>query len=142
MNDDEIRQALATLDLYRAQAETLAEQQQIVQLSLEEYSRAKETLSKWKDAPVGSEILVPVGGNSFVFAKVGSSDKALVGVGSGLTVERPVEEALKTMEARLTEMTDGMKKIVDGRMAVESRAQQLTQLVQAEYDRLQKAQGR
>lgn len=142
MNEDEIRQALATLDLYRAQAETLAEQQQIVQLSLEEYSRAKETLSKWKDAPVGSEILVPVGGNSFVFAKVGSSDKALVGVGSGLTVERPVEEALKTMEARLTEMTDGMKKIVDGRMAVESRAQQLTQLVQAEYDRLQKAQGR
>jgi len=142
VNEDEIRQALATLDLYRAQAETLAEQQQIVQLSLEEYSRAKETLSKWKDAPVGSEILVPVGGNSFVFAKVGSSDKALVGVGSGLTVERPVEEALKTMEARLTEMTDGMKKIVDGRMAVESRAQQLTQLVQAEYDRLQKAQGR
>ncbi|MCX6653382.1 MAG: prefoldin subunit alpha [Methanomassiliicoccales archaeon] len=142
MNEDEIRQALATLDLYRAQAETLAEQQQIVQLSLEEYSRAKETLSKWKDAPVDSEILVPVGGNSFVFAKVGSSDKALVGVGSGLTVERPVEEALKTMEARLAEMTDGMKEIVDGRMAVESRAQQLTQLVQAEYDRLQKAQGR
>lgn len=142
MNEDEIRQALATLDLYRAQAETLAEQQQIVQLSLEEYSRAKETLSKWKDAPVGSEILVPVGGNSFVFAKVASSDKALVGVGSGLTVERPVDEALKTVEARLTEMTDGMKKIVDGRMAVESRAQQLTQLVQAEYDRLQKAQGR
>jgi len=142
VNEDEIRQALATLDLYRAQAETLAEQQQIVQLSLEEYSRAKETLSKWKDAPVGSEILVPVGGNSFVFAKVASSDKALVGVGSGLTVERPVDEALKTVEARLTEMTDGMKKIVDGRMAVESRAQQLTQLVQAEYDRLQKAQGR
>lgn len=142
MNEDEIRQALATLDLYRAQAETLAEQQQIVQLSLEEYSRAKETLSKWKDASVGSEILVPVGGNSFVFAKVASSDKALVGVGSGLTVERPVEEALKTLEARLAEMTDGLKKIVDGRMAVESRAQQLTQLVQAEYDRLQKAQGR
>ncbi|MGD1061243.1 MAG: prefoldin subunit alpha [Methanomassiliicoccales archaeon] len=142
MNEEEIRQALAALDLYRAQAETLAEQQQIVQMSLEEYARARETLSKWKDAKQGAEILVPIGGNSFVFAKVAKSDQALVGIGTGITVERSSEEAIKTIDTRITELTDGLKKISESRAVVESRAQQLTQMVQTEYDRLQQAQGR
>ncbi|HVO77712.1 MAG TPA: prefoldin subunit alpha [Methanomassiliicoccales archaeon] len=142
MNEEEIRQALAALDLYRAQAETLAEQQQIVQMSLEEYARARETLSKWKDASPGAEILVPIGGNSFVYSKVGTSDKALVGIGTGLTVERSTEEAIKTLDARITELTDGLKKITESRSVVESRAQQLTQMVQAEYEKLQQSQGR
>ncbi len=142
MNEEEIRQALATLDLYRAQAETLAEQQQIVQMSLEEYARARETLSKWKDADPGAEILVPIGGNSFVYAKVGTSDKALVGIGTGLTVERSTGEAIKTIDTRITELTDGFKKISESRAVIESRAQQLTQMVQAEYEKLQQAQGR
>jgi len=142
VNEDEIKQALAALDLYRAQAETLAEQQQIVQMSLEEYVRARETLDKWKAAKHGAEILVPIGGNSFVYAKVGNSEKALVGIGTGLTVERSTDEAIKTLDARLAEMTDGLKKISEGRAIVESRAQQLTQMVQAEYEKLQQAQGR
>jgi prefoldin alpha subunit len=142
VNEEEIRQALAALDLYRAQAETLAEQQQIVQMSLEEYARARETLSKWKDAKQGAEILVPIGGNSFVFAKVAKSDQALVGIGTGITVERSSEEAIKTIDTRITELTDGLKKISESRAVVESRAQQLTQMVQTEYDRLQQAQGR
>ncbi|MDD1769861.1 MAG: prefoldin subunit alpha [Methanomassiliicoccales archaeon] len=142
MNEEEIRQALAALDLYRAQAETLAEQQQIVQMSLEEYARARETLNKWKDTAPDAEILVPIGGNSFVYAKVGSSDHALVGIGTGLTVERSTEDAVKTIDARIAELSDGLKKISESRAVVESRAQQLTQMVQVEYDRLQKAQGR
>jgi len=143
VNEEEVRQALAALDMYRAQAETLAEQQQLVQVSIEEYARAKETLSKWKDAAEESEILVPVGGNSFVFAKVISNAKALVGIGTGLTIERPIEEALKTIDERVNELTTGLKKITDSRMMVESRAAQLTQMVQTEYDRLQQqAQGR
>ena len=142
MNEEEIRQALAALDLYRAQAETLAEQQQIVQMSLEEYARARETLSKWKDAAPDAKILVPIGGNSFVYAKVGSSDRALVGIGTGLTVERSTDDAVKTIEARITELAEGLKKITESRAVVESRAQQLTQMVQTEYDRLQQAQGR
>ena len=142
MNEEEIRQALAALDLYRAQTETLAEQQQIVQMSLEEYARARETLNKWKDAAPDAEILVPIGGNSFVYAKVGSSDRALVGIGTGLTVERSTEDAVKTIDARIAELTEGLKKITESRAVVESRAQQLTQIVQTEYDRLQQAQGR
>ena len=140
MNEQEIKQALSTLELYRAQAESLAEQQQLIQMSLEEYTRARETLSKWKGAEPGSEILVPVGGNSFVFAKVAINDKALVGIGSGVTIERPLDEALVTMEGRIKEMVEASKKIAENMVMLESRSSNLTQMVQAEYDRLQQQQ--
>lgn len=137
MNEQELKQALSTLDLMRAQAESLAEQQQLIQYSLEEYSRAKETLSKWKGAKKGEEILVPIGGNSFVFAKVAFNSKALVGIGSGVTVERPVEEAIATLDTRINEMVEAMKKINDSMTVLETRSANLTRQVQAEYDKLQ-----
>ncbi len=137
MNEQEIRQALATLEMYKAQAESLAEQQQIVSFSLEEYSRARDTLGKWKEAAEGAELLVPVGGNSFVYAKVVDNKKALVGIGSGVTVERPLEDAIKTLETRINELTQASKKLTESLTMLEARSSQLSQLVQAEYDRLQ-----
>ena len=80
VKEQEIKQALSTLDLMRAQAESLAEQQQLIQYSLEEYTRAKETLSKWKDAKKGEEIPCRSAAISLVFAKVEFNSKALVGI--------------------------------------------------------------
>ncbi len=136
MNEEEIKQALSTLDLMRAQAESLAEQQQLIQYSLEEYTRAKETLSKWKDAKKGEELLVPIGGNSFVFAKVEFNSKALVGIGSGVTVEKPVVEAIATLDGRINEMVEALKKINDSLTILETRSANLTRQVQGEYDKL------
>jgi prefoldin alpha subunit len=137
VNEQELRQALATLEMYKAQAESLAEQQQIITFSLEEYSRARDTLGKWKDAKEGAELLVPVGGNSFVFATVADNKKALVGVGSGVTVERPLDEAIKTLETRINELAEAAKKVTESLTMLEARSSQLSQVVQAEYDRLQ-----
>jgi prefoldin alpha subunit len=137
VNEQELRQALATLEMYKAQAESLAEQRQIVTFSLEEYSRARDTLGKWKDAAEGAELLVPVGGNSFVFAKVADNKKALVGIGSGVTVERSLDEAIKTLETRINELAEASKKLTESLTMLEARSSQLSQLVQSEYERLQ-----
>lgn len=142
MNEEELKQALATLEVFRAQSESLAEQQNLVQFSLEEYNRAKDTLSKWKEADLDAEILVPVGGNSFVHAKVAANDKALVGIGSGITVEKPLEEAIKIFDKRIGELTEGLKKISESLAVLESRSANLTQMVQAEYDKLQQKGAR
>jgi prefoldin alpha subunit len=137
VNEQEMRQALATLEMYRAQTESLMEQQQIIQFSLEEYTRARETLGKWKDAAPEAELLVPVGGNSFVYAKVADNQRALVGIGSGVTVERSIEEAIKTLDVRTNELSEAAKKVNESLFMLEQRSGQLQQAVQAEYERLQ-----
>jgi prefoldin alpha subunit len=137
MNEKELRQSLATLELYRAQLQSLAEQLQLIQMSLEENARAKETLSSFKDAPIDSEILVPVGGNSFVFAKVGSNSNAIVGIGSDVSLEKPIEEAVKMIEVRINELVETFTKLGERRSAIEAQSSQLSQQVQQEYQKIQ-----
>lgn len=137
MNEKELQQSLATLELYRAQLQSLAEQQQLVQMSIEENARAKETLSSFKTAPVDSELLVPVGGSSFVFAKVGSNSKAIVSIGSGVSLEKPIDDAAKMIETRINELVDTFTKLGERRSAIESQSSQLSQQLQQEYQRIQ-----
>ncbi len=137
MNEQELRQAMSALEIFRAQLESIGENQQLIQMSLEELGRARETLNQYQKAAVGDELLVPIGGNSFVFAKVESNSKAIVGIGTGVSVEKPVEDAIKTMDDRAKELMDTMKKLTDRRMALEEQANQLSQVVQQEVQALQ-----
>jgi prefoldin alpha subunit len=137
MNEQELRQAMSTLEVFRAQLESIAQNQQLVQMSLEELSRAKETLNQYQKATEGDELLVPIGGNSFVFAKVATNAKAIVGIGTGVSVERSTEDAIKIMEDRAAELMDSMKKLNDRRNAIEEQANILSQAVQQEVQALQ-----
>jgi prefoldin alpha subunit len=137
MNEQELRQAMSALEMFRVQLESITENQQLIQLSLEELGRARETLNQYQSAPEGSELLVPIGGNSFVFAKVASSSKAIVGIGSGVSVEKSMDEAVKIMDERAKELVDTMKKLTDRRMALEEQANQLSQAVQMEIQAAQ-----
>jgi prefoldin alpha subunit len=137
MNEQELRQAMSALEIFRAQLESIAENQQLIQLSLEELGRARETLNQYQKAADGDELLVPIGGNSFVFAKVASNAKAIVGIGTGVSVEKPMEDAIKTMDDRAKELVDTMKKLTDRRTTLEEQANQLSQVVQQEVQALQ-----
>jgi len=137
MNEQELRQAMSALEVYRVQLQSIAENMQLIQISLEELARARETLLKYKEAGEGSEILVPIGGNSFVMAKVASNTKAIVGIGTGISVEKSMDEAIQTMDARSNELTESMRKLAERRNALEAQAAQLSQAVQQEINALQ-----
>lgn len=138
MNEQELRQAMSTLEMFRAQLESIAENQQLIQISLEELGRARETLNQFQNAKEGDELLVPIGGNSFVFAKVATNSKAIVGIGTGISVEKSMDEAIKTMDDRSKELLDTMNKLNDRRLAIEEQANVLSQAVQQEVQALQR----
>jgi len=140
MNEQELRQALGTLEVYKAQLEAVAEQQQLIQMSMEEYSRAKDTLTEFTKAPENGQLLVPIGGNSFVYATVADNQKCLIGVGSGITVEKSIEDSIQLMTVRVQEMLDAMKKMNETRNAMEMKSAQLQQIVQDEYQKMQALQ--
>jgi|ADurb_Met_02_Slu_FD_contig_101_79835_length_2168_multi_5_in_0_out_0_3 prefoldin alpha subunit len=140
MNEAELRQAMSTLEVFRAQLESIAQNQQLVQMSLEELGRARETLVQYQKAKEGDELLVPIGGSSFVFAKVAGETKAIVGIGTGVSVEKPIDDAIKTMDDRAAELMDSMKKLTERRMAIEEQAAALSQAVDMELQALQRGQ--
>jgi len=56
-SETELRRGIAVLDQYRAQIETLAQQQEIIRISLEEHMRARETLVRYREAGKAAEVL-------------------------------------------------------------------------------------
>jgi len=137
MNDDELRQMMSTLDAYKGQLDTMAQQSQLLQFSLEEAMRARDTLKALNDAKEGDEILVPAGASSFVTAKLTSKKTALVSIGNRTSVEKSFDEAIEYMTSNIDEITEALKKITETMNKMNNDARSLATAIQQEYQRRQ-----
>lgn len=133
MEDNELRQAMAVLEAYNAQLEALERQVRLLQVSLEETTRARESLKAIAEAKEGDDILVPVGASSYVPAKVTGKKTAIVNIGSRISVEKDIDEAISFMEANGKEVSDALRNAIDTLSEVEKMASDLTMAIQNEY---------
>ena len=141
MEDDELRQAMAILDAYGAQLEALNRQVRLLQVSLEDAVRARESFKALADANEGDEILVPVGAASYIPVKVTGKKTAVIGIGNRLSAEKNLDEAIEFMEAHVSEVSDALRETIGTLDEVERMAEELTAAVQNEYQyRQQSAQ--
>ena len=137
MNDDELRQALATLETMKVQLDAMAQQARFFQLSLEETMRAHDTLDAFAKAKEGDEVLVPAGASSFVIATVTSKRKAVVGIGNKVSIDMDLDEAAKYMADSANEVKDAIQKLNENMRQMDSQARSLSMNIQQEYQRRQ-----
>ena len=137
MNDDERRQALATLETMKVQLDAMAQQARFFQLSLEETMRAHDTLDAFAKAKEGDEVLVPAGASSFVIATVTSKRKAVVGIGNKVSIDMDLDEAAKYMADSANEVKDAIQKLNENMRQMDSQARSLSMSIQQEYQRRQ-----
>ncbi|OGS47947.1 MAG: prefoldin subunit alpha [Euryarchaeota archaeon RBG_16_68_13] len=135
-SETDLRRGMAILEQYRAQIESLAQQQEIVRLSLEEHLRAKETLSRYREAGKGAEVLVPVGANAFVVSEVRDPEKALIGIGSDLIVYDAIPSQIERLEARITSISEAANAIGQRLAELQRRADAQGAFVQEAYESL------
>jgi prefoldin, archaeal alpha subunit/eukaryotic subunit 5 len=137
MEDGELRQAMAVLESYNLQLETLSRQVRLLQASLEETTRARESLKALSKANEGDEILIPIGASTFVPVKVSGEKKAIINIGNRLSAEKDIDEAVGYMEVNGKEISEALKGAVSTLEEIERRASELTVAVQNEYQNRQ-----
>ena len=135
--ESELRREIAVLDQFRAQVEALAQQQEIVRISLEEHMRARETLVRYGEAGKGKEILVPIGANAFLAAEAKDVDKAFVSIGSDLLVHDEAGKQIERLDKRIKSITEAANTIGQRLGDLQRRAEAQGAAVQDLYDRLQ-----
>ncbi len=140
-SEQDLRRNVAILEQYRAQIEALAQQHEIVRISLEEHMRARETLLRYQKAGKGAEILVPLGANSFVVAEVKDPEKAFVSVGSDLLVHDAIPAQMERLDGRIKSITDAANAIGQRLEQIQRRADAQGAAIQGMYDQLQESQG-
>ncbi len=136
VSEAELRRAVNVLDAYRAQLDALQKQQEILALSLEEMMRARETMARYQKAGEGAEVLVPVGGNAFLFGKVADPDRAIVGIGSDVLVEESIPAALERIDARITQVQEAVGGLAQRIADLDARVQAQSEFVQGVYEKL------
>ncbi|MFA4934930.1 MAG: prefoldin subunit alpha [Candidatus Methanoperedens sp.] len=109
MNDLLTQQQLAELSekhqVYQYQAESIAQQINMVKLTIKDVETALITITALKDEPAGKETLVPIGFGSFVKATLSDPANVVVGIGSGVSVEKKIDDAKSFLEKRKDELT-------------------------------------
>ncbi|HKM13798.1 MAG TPA: prefoldin subunit alpha [Candidatus Methanomethylophilaceae archaeon] len=139
MEDKDLRQAMMVLESYNEQLEVLRQQIELVQYSLEESVRARETLRVFKDAKEGEEILIPIGASVFVNAKVTNSDKAIIGVGNKISITKDIPGAADYMNSIAIELQEALKKVSSAYSELQIKTNKLSAAINAEYEAKQKA---
>jgi prefoldin alpha subunit len=90
---------------FQYQAESIAQQLNVLQITIRDLETALATITALKDEPAGKETLVPIGFGSFVNATLTNTDKVVIGIGAGVSVEKKIDDAKALLEKRKVELT-------------------------------------
>jgi prefoldin alpha subunit len=135
--EETFRRLAVELRLLEGTAEALQSRINLVNATLTELRIASFTLEGIENEKENSSLFVPVGGGSYIKAKLKSADKVVMGMGAGVATERTVKEARETLERRIGELektrnslqqqlTQVIGKIQDGRSKLEELTAKLS----------------
>jgi len=85
-------------------AEALQSRANMINAVTTDLSYARMTLEGLEKESEKSELLVPIGGTSYVRARLENPDKVIVGMGAGVSVEKTREEAKEIIKKRLEDL--------------------------------------
>ena len=136
-NERQFREDYAMLETAKTQLDALGKQQQLIQLAVEEHVRARETIKALAKGNPGDEVLIPIGADSYIHAKISDNRNAIVGVGSSTSIRRSPEEAEKILDEKLDELSRAFKAVGERAAQLEQMVQGLSDKVQQQYDAMQ-----
>jgi len=117
--EEELRKLSFELQLLEQTAQSLEQRINMMAAAITDLTYANMALDGIKTEKEKAELLVPIGGNSFIKVKLANTDKVIVGMGAGVSIEKTIPEAKTIVNDRLTELQKTMN----------SAQQQLSQIV-------------
>jgi prefoldin alpha subunit len=102
--EEELRKLSMELRYLEQTAEAVQQRVNMVNTVIADLTYASMTLEGVEKEKEGSELLVPVGGSSYIKAKLAATDKVIVGMGAGVSVEKTLPEAKELIKNRLADL--------------------------------------
>jgi prefoldin alpha subunit len=103
-DDEEVRKLSMQLRYFEQTAENLQQRLSMLNAALTDLSYANMTLESIEKEKENAEMLVPIGGSSYVSVKLADTNKVVIGLGAGVSIEKTVPEAKTIVKERLDEL--------------------------------------
>jgi len=102
--EETFRRLVVELRILEGTAEALQSRVNLVNAALTELTVSGITLEGLEKEKKAAQLFVPIGGGSYIKAKLESVDKVIVGIGADVAVERTMKEAKENLENRIAEL--------------------------------------
>ena len=106
--EEELRRLSVEMRYLEQTAEALQQRIGMVNAAITDLTYANATLDGIESEKENAEMLVPIGGSSYVKVKLTDSNKIIVGMGAGVSVEKTLAEAKITLKERLDDLEKTM----------------------------------
>ena len=125
-----ITQNLTLIEYYKEQLNALDMQLQISQSALNDYTKAKLTLENLSKSTKEDDILIPIGGGTFIKGNLTDNNKILTDIGAGIVTEKPLKDALAKVDERIKLMQENRDKLINLAQKIQTEAAELSQKTQ------------
>lgn len=95
---------LEEYEYYTAQAEAVRRSIEVLSASVLELNMVKEGLEEIRKLSRDNEVLIPVGGSSFVRARITDTEEIIIGIGANVAAKKSILEAEEYLQTRIKEL--------------------------------------
>ena len=106
--EEELRKLSMEMRYLEQTADALQQRISMVNAAITDLTYANMTLDGIEKEKENSELLVPIGGSAYVKVKLADTNKVIVGMGAGVSMEKTLPEAKTTLKERLDELEKTM----------------------------------
>ena len=106
--EEELRRLSVEMRYLEQTAQALQQRISMVNAAITDLTYANATLDGIEKEKENIEMLVPIGGSSYVKVKLADSNKIIVGMGAGVSVEKTLPEAKVVLKERLDDLEKTM----------------------------------
>jgi prefoldin alpha subunit len=130
-SEEELRKLNVELRFLEQTADAIQSRINMVNTITTDLTYANMTLEGLEKEKENSELLVPIGGNSYIRAKLDNPDKIIVGMGAGVSVEKTLQEAKDIIKKRL-------ENLGKTRMSLQQQLAQVAEKMDEDRERFEK----
>ncbi len=110
--DEELAKYLALIEQYKEQMNSLEMQSQYLQAAILDYNKAKITLENLRKTEKDEEILLPIGGSTFINANLKNPSNVLFDIGAGIVTEKKAEDAINKINKKIEDLQKTQEKLI------------------------------
>ena len=129
---------ISLFEAYKEQLESLEKQAVYVQAIIEDYTKAKVTMEKLSKTKKDSDVLVPIGGGVFLYAKYDSNAKVLLSEGADVVIERDIDYAIDALQKRIDDLNNGLTKLNEMAIQLQQKMQDISLTIQQLFSKKEK----
>jgi len=123
--DKEMQRKMMELEAFKAQLQQYQQQKSQIMMTVQEMMSAKATIDGIMDTKDGEEMIIPIGGGTFIRGTISDPKNVISSVGADIAVTKDVASAKKRIEEQIKSAEESVAKLDSEMQKIEMQAQDI-----------------